>query len=57
MNDLSWDLLRVFLAVADTGSLTRAAEALGSSQPTVGRQVTALEEELDVALFERVGHG
>ncbi len=33
-----------------------AARVLGMAQPTLGRQVTALEEELGLALFERVGH-
>lgn len=57
MNDLSWDLLRVFLAVADTGSLTRAAEALGSSQPTVGRQVAELEASVGLPLVVRSPRG
>ncbi len=40
---------------AEEGSLSAAAKALGMSQPTLGRQVDALESELDVTLFERVG--
>ncbi len=52
-----WNRARAFLVTAEEGSFSAAARALGLSQPTVGRQVTALEEELDVALFERVGHG
>jgi DNA-binding transcriptional LysR family regulator len=50
-----WNNLRAFLVSAEEGSFTAAARALGSTQPTVGRQVTALEEELGVLLFDRVG--
>jgi DNA-binding transcriptional LysR family regulator len=57
MNELDWNLLRVFSAVAQTGSLTRAAHQLRSSQPTVGRQVRALEDALGVALIARHGRG
>lgn len=51
-----WNRARAFLATAEEGSFSAAARALGQSQPTLGRQVAALEEELGVALFERVGH-
>ncbi|MCC6558656.1 MAG: LysR family transcriptional regulator [Polyangiaceae bacterium] len=50
-----WNRARAFLVTAEEGSLSAAARALGMTQPTLGRQVTALEEELGVALFERVG--
>lgn len=53
--DFDWDLARAFLATLDTGSLSAAARALGSSQPTMGRRVAALEEQLGAVLFERVG--
>ena len=43
---LDWSLVRSFLAVAETGSLSAAARALGSSQPTLGRHVAALEAAL-----------
>lgn len=49
--------LRTFLAVADQGSLTRAADSLHVAQPALGRQVRQLEEEFAVALFERHGRG
>ncbi|MGH1347990.1 MAG: LysR family transcriptional regulator [Nannocystales bacterium] len=52
-----WTRVRAFLVTAEEGSFSAAARALGMAQPTVGRQVAALEEELDVMLFERVGHG
>lgn len=50
-----WNRMRAFLATAEEGSLSAAARALDSSQPTVGRQVSALENELGLALFERIG--
>jgi len=52
-----WNRARAFLATAELGSFSAAGRKLGLSQPTVGRQVAALEQELDVVLFERVGHG
>lgn len=53
----NWNHARTFLAAADTGSFSAAARVLESTQPTVGRQVAALEEELGIGLFERVGNG
>jgi len=50
-----WNQIRAFLATVEEGSLSAAARALGLTQPTLGRQVAALEEKLDVVLFERVG--
>ncbi|MEQ9138855.1 MAG: LysR family transcriptional regulator [Thalassobaculum sp.] len=50
-----WNRARAFLVTAEEGSLSAAARALGLAQPTLGRQVRALVEELGVALFERVG--
>jgi DNA-binding transcriptional LysR family regulator len=52
-----WALLRVFLEVAHCGSLSRAAVALGSSQPTLSRQMAQLEAQLGQALFERTARG
>lgn len=52
-----WNRARAFLVTAEEGSLSAAARALGMTQPTLGRQVTALEEQLGVTLFERVGRG
>jgi len=52
-----WNRARAFLVSAEEGSLSAAARALGMAQPTLGRQVRALEEELGVVLFERVGRG
>ncbi|WP_137701666.1 LysR family transcriptional regulator [Marimonas lutisalis] len=55
--NFDWNQLRAFLATAEEGSLSAAARALGLTQPTLGRQVSALEETLGIALFERVGRG
>lgn len=52
-----WNRARAFLVTAEEGSLSAAARALGMTQPTLGRQVDALEEELGVVLFERTGRG
>lgn len=52
-----WNRARAFLVTAEEGSLSAAARALDMAQPTLGRQVSALEEELGVALFERSGRG
>lgn len=50
-----WNRARAFLVTAEEGSLSAAARALGMAQPTLSRQVDALEQELDVLLFDRVG--
>lgn len=52
-----WNHVRAFLATVEEGSLSAAARALGQTQPTLGRQIAALEEKLGVILFERVGRG
>ena len=52
-----WNKARAFLVTAEEGSLSAAARALGMAQPTLGRQVDGLEQELGIALFERVGRG
>ena len=54
---LDWDKLRVFHAVAQAGSFTRAGEQLNLSQSAVSRQISALEESLSVALFHRHARG
>lgn len=55
MADLDLAHLRTFLLVADGGSFTGAASRVERTQPTVSRQVRALEDALGVALFRRVG--
>ncbi|MEH6416181.1 LysR family transcriptional regulator [Pseudomonas sp. CGJS7] len=50
---IEWDDLKVVLAVARNGTLSAAARALGSSQPTVSRRLNGLEQRLGAKLFER----
>lgn len=57
MSDLDLQSLRIVRAIADTGSITGAAESLGFSQPAVSQHLRRLEARLDVALVERVGRG
>ena len=52
-----WDHIRVFLALARTGSLRAAAQELGVSQPTLGRHLSALETAVGVVLFDRLPEG
>lgn len=54
---MDWDDLRYIHAIARHGSLGRAARVLGSTQPTVGRRLAAVEARLGVKLFERVLNG
>lgn len=54
---MDWDKLRIFHAVAEAGSFTRAGEMLNLSQSAVSRQISALEESLDVLLFHRHARG
>jgi len=53
--NFDWNHIRAFLVTAEEGTLSAAAKALGLTQPTLSRQVCALESELSVMLFERVG--
>jgi len=57
LNRLDWNHLRAFLAASEAQSLSGAARALGLTQPTISRQVAALENSLSLLLFERVGRG
>lgn len=50
-----WNNSRAFLVTAEEGTLSAAAKALGLTQPTLSRQVAALEAEMGITLFERVG--
>jgi DNA-binding transcriptional LysR family regulator len=51
------DLLRTFVAIADNGGFTRAAERVGRTQSTVSLQIKKLEEGLGCRVFEREGGG
>ncbi|MET4579986.1 LysR family transcriptional regulator [Ottowia thiooxydans] len=55
MDKIDWNQLRAFLETAETGSLSAAARKLGLTQPTLSRQVAAIEQRMGVTLFERVG--
>lgn len=54
---MDWDKLRIFHAVAQAGSFTHAGEELHLSQSAVSRQVSALEDDLSIALFHRHARG
>lgn len=54
---MEWTTLRDFVAVAEAGSLSAAARALGSSQPTIGRRIDQLERQLNAVLFNRTAQG
>lgn len=56
-NAFDWSLIRSFLAALDHGSLLGAARVLKTSQPTLGRHIAELENQLGVVLFERTGRG
>ncbi|UGQ49110.1 LysR family transcriptional regulator [Massilia endophytica] len=57
MHKSNWEDLRYFLAVAESGSLSAAARLLGLTHSTVMRRMDALEERLEVRLFERFQTG
>src|SRR5262245_54852053 len=49
--------LRAFVAIAEAGGVTKAADRLHLSQPAVSQRIGTLEETLGVPLFERAGRG
>ncbi len=57
MNNLDWGVLKDFIAVAETGSLSKAARRLRVSQPTLSRRIAGLEEQLKGVLFQRTPKG
>lgn len=52
---MDWNQARAFCATAESGSLSAAARKLGLTQPTLSRQVAALEAAHGTTLFERIG--
>ena len=54
---MDWDKLRIFHAVAEAGSFTHAGETLNLSQSAVSRQVSSLEQSLNLTLFHRHARG
>lgn len=57
MKEFDWNLIKSFVAVAETGSLSGAARRLAASQPTLGRHIAELEAALGVTLFRRGRRG
>ena len=57
MNNLNWNLIHTFLTVARKGSLSAAARELGVSQPTLSRDIQALETATELNLFKRTTQG
>ncbi|KZM43729.1 hypothetical protein OA92_08610 [Marinomonas sp. SBI22] len=57
MNHVDWGLLKTFLAVIELKSLSKAAQELKISQPTVGRHIEQLEKDLGNLLFDRTARG
>ncbi|BCG92418.1 LysR family transcriptional regulator [Mesorhizobium sp. 131-2-1] len=53
MTEIDWNLIKSFVTVAETGSLSSAARKLAASQPTLGRHIAELEQALGVTLFRR----
>ncbi len=53
---MDFQALNIFIQVAELNSFTKAAEKLGYSQPTISFQIKQLEKELNVQLFDRIGH-
>lgn len=54
---MDWDKLRIFHAVATAESFTHAGEVLNVSQSAISRQISALEQDLQVMLFHRHARG
>ena len=54
---MDWDKIRVFHAVAEAGGFTHAAESLNLSQSAVSRQISGLEDSLNIPLFHRHARG
>ncbi|MDX1341008.1 MAG: LysR family transcriptional regulator [Reinekea sp.] len=57
MNSFDWQWWQYFLTIAEQGSLSKAANSLAVSQPTLSRQLLAMENELGQTLFDRSTQG
>lgn len=53
LNNLDWSLLKSFAAVGEHGSLSAAARATQTSQPTISRHISTLEQQIGLRLFDR----
>lgn len=56
-SQIDWDQIKMFLQVAESGSLSKAAQQLALSQPTLSRQIQQLEQASGVQLFKRSTRG
>ena len=54
---MDFGALRAFVAVAELSSFSRAAEQIYLTQPAVSKRIAALEDELGMRLFDRIGRG
>ena len=54
---MTFTQIRYALAVAETGSMTKAAGRIGVKQPSVSSAISDLEREINMRLFERAGNG
>ncbi len=54
---MNWDDMRLFLAVARSGSISSGARALDLQHPTVSRRMRQLEQDIGVRLFDKVQSG
>ena len=55
MNNVNFDLYKLFYTVANFGNISKAAESLYISQPAVTQSIHKLEEELGGTLFYTIG--
>lgn len=54
---MNWDDLKIFAVAANAGSFSKAAEQLATTHSTVSRRISALEQDLDLRLFDRLSTG
>lgn len=57
MSSINWDTIKAFAAIAERGSLSHAAKALGVSGATLGRKIDELERGLEIKLVKRSSQG
>ncbi|NLG03057.1 MAG: LysR family transcriptional regulator, partial [Clostridia bacterium] len=48
--------IKILLAICDKGSMTKAADALNISQPTVSRTIKKVSKQYNIKIFENIGH-
>lgn len=55
--NINWNALKIFLAIAEMGTLSDAAKELGVNHSTIFRRLNSFEDEIGGRLFERLSHG